>query len=1408
MKKQIISMVLAIALIAGCLGGLTVRAADSNLARNCPTTASSVANGCGPEIAVDGVKDQSAQWNSENMKNGTVADNAPQNEQWLQVDLGTSGAAISEIKLWYNMKVWPMVYRIETTDIPDAADSWETVVSVSRPSRNGFVWNGEGQNIADENANTDTITASSSPKLELTTLKRYVRFYVEKVNAQAPGNNVNLREIEIFGTLPEGGEVKPQYTVKGSTLENVISNDGTCSRWNIGKRDVTLLVTENGVEKNVVFTAQDQSGNYPAEWFPTVQNPNPKPQVIPTIQEWYGYEGNFKLTDGSRIVINDAANVGLEKAAAVMQENIREIAGLDLNINEGTSAGAGDIYIESLTDAEKYDLGEEGYLMVTGGDGIQIYAPTYTGCVFGTVTVEQILWMADDHASVPMGIMRDYPAYEVRGLKLDIARTPYRYQQLVDYAKIMRWYKMNEYDLHINDNDNANINGAAWESHSGFHRLESETFPSLVSETKHVGFPQSNLNADYYNNNEDYQGNPTYTKEQWRTLARLTEELGMYMVTEIDLPAHSLLYNKYAMENPDNIDWLEGGIHYTGHELSTDGGIELMDLTGPNKDRALQFGRALWEEYTSGDEPTIYGNIVHIGADEYWVHNKATHDAFANYANEMRKVIQKNLGEDTRIRMWGAGTSSFATAPAVLGMSHAELAEHFQLDIWSTAYDNAAQRAKEGYQIVNCRDAYMYGNPGRTRRDVPNAEYLFNDWNPTIFGGNNPMLGEPNLMGAKAVIWGDQSQEGMTEKDIHQRVLQSIAIVSEKTWNGTDEDDTFAEWEIRFGHLAEGPGTEIAMKVESASSLVLKYDFDQVSADGKTVYDRSGNGYDATVTGGTFADGWMTFDGESLLETPLKTLSYPYTVSFDVKLHDDSNTTESSIFSGYDGRIQIAGHEGHLSADVNYFTRDFGCTVPTDGTEVEITIVGTFQGTKVYVDGQLVSFLSQKQDQDGLSGVSTVYSSVLLPLEKIGQDFSGSLANIRVYNKAFSAEEVKDAYNGIDDGKVNVAQNTYAGSDSYRPGDAFDDSEQRTRTSAKAIDGDGFTVKADRTAQPDTVTSDIYSYWRGDHSDSALTIDLGEAREISEIGIQWRYGGKGKDFDILTSMDGEQWTIAKQVRENGDFFQTIALEEAVNARYVKMQGIASNASVYMIQEFMVYETVDKTALAALLEEARDLTSEDADHAVIFARAMQENPLATAKEVDAAVEALETALEEAVPVNPFDDVDPVHHAAFYDAILWANARGVTTGIDANHFNPKGACQRASVVTFLWRAADCPEPNTTENPFEDVTEKDFYYKAVLWAYENKITTGTSADQFSPMKECNRAQVVTFLWRAMGSPDSAAEVSFVDVQPGQFYSTAVAWAVEKGITNGMGDGNFGINTTCNRAQVVTFLYRTLAK
>ena len=174
-----------------------------------------------------------------------------------------------------------------------------------------------------------------------------------------------------------------------------------------------------------------------------------------------------------------------------------------------------------------------------------------------------------------------------------------------------------------------------------------------------------------------------------------------------------------------------------------------------------------------------------------------------------------------------------------------------------------------------------------------------------------------------------------------------------------------------------------------------------------------------------------------------------------------------------------------------------------------------------------------------------------------------------------------------------------------------------------------------------------------------------------------------------------------------------------------------------------------------------------------------------------------------PANPFLDV-PV--GAFYEEpVIWAVENGITSGATADSFNPDGQCQRAQVVTFLWRAAGQPEPVSGVNPFVDVKETDFYHKAVLWAVETGITNGLDATHFGPFAYCNRAQVVTFLHRAMGNPQAGAGQSpFTDVEAGAWYEAPVLWAVEKGITNGMGGGLFGTGSICNRAQVVTFLYR----
>ena len=175
-------------------------------------------------------------------------------------------------------------------------------------------------------------------------------------------------------------------------------------------------------------------------------------------------------------------------------------------------------------------------------------------------------------------------------------------------------------------------------------------------------------------------------------------------------------------------------------------------------------------------------------------------------------------------------------------------------------------------------------------------------------------------------------------------------------------------------------------------------------------------------------------------------------------------------------------------------------------------------------------------------------------------------------------------------------------------------------------------------------------------------------------------------------------------------------------------------------------------------------------------------------------------------NPFVDVP--NDSFFLESVLWAVERGITSGMDATHFGPGLACNRAQVVTFLWRAAGSPEPVSQGNPFVDVSAGDFYYKAVLWAVEAGITAGMDPTHFGPAQSCNRAQVVTFLWRSQGSPESDAAVSFTDVKTGEFYTSAVAWAVEEGVTTGIDTNTFGVSAVCNRAQVVTFLYRTLAE
>ncbi len=182
--------------------------------------------------------------------------------------------------------------------------------------------------------------------------------------------------------------------------------------------------------------------------------------------------------------------------------------------------------------------------------------------------------------------------------------------------------------------------------------------------------------------------------------------------------------------------------------------------------------------------------------------------------------------------------------------------------------------------------------------------------------------------------------------------------------------------------------------------------------------------------------------------------------------------------------------------------------------------------------------------------------------------------------------------------------------------------------------------------------------------------------------------------------------------------------------------------------------------------------------------------------------VEASFAPAKSENPFTDVPS---GAYYeDAVIWAVKNGITGGTSATTFDPNGICTRAQAVTFLWRAAGSPAPKSTAMPFTDVPAGSYYYDAVLWAIEKGITKGTSDTTFSPNANCSRGQIVTFLWRSQMSPDAAAANPFTDVAADAYYTSAVLWAVEKSITGGTSATTFSPSTNCTRAQIVTFLYR----
>lgn len=1207
-------------------------AVTGNIAKGKRATASGVEVGmesCTPNLAVDG--DKETRWSAPQMKTGTDA-NQKQNMQWLELNLGNNVTDITSIDISFFKLVFSTDYTIKTR--ASETDNWREVAHITHePS-------------AEQNK-VDSIKTVKE-------LDKYVRFEFNKVNTQAGGNSVSVREIEVNGTqvpvpyepesakevldtvkgldtittdmtevplpqVPEGYEIH----VIGSEYPQVITDDGKISAYNMydyKSMEIMLQVVnkedETDVAKKAFQVAVPKKTQKHVDLFPEVENQNAEPKVIPSIQEWYGYDGEFKLTKNSRIIVKDGANLGADKIAKQFQEDMKEITGMELAIVSGQESDADDILIESEVE-DTYTLGDEGYLLQADDDGIHIIGNGYNGCLYGAMTLEQVFYTQKDEFKFPKGIARDFSKYAVRGVMIDIARTPYRMDALEDIVKALAFYKINEVQFHLNDNRHVPGNADRdkyehWENVEGMFRLESDTFPSLKTTEK---------KNDYYN--EVFGGSPQYTKEEYKNLQNLAMDYGINPISEIDAPGHSLLFTKYVR---NHLDEAQKAVPEIKGNINADKDWELLAMTGEKKDSAFAFMDALFDEYL--EEDVFLGDTVNIGADEYWNINDQERPGVQEY---IRKMADNVKDHDKKVRMWGSTSQFFKN------QDQAKAYNDIEIDFWSNSWENAANRIEQGYKVVNVDSFHLYGNPGRDKRDVVNVEHVFNNWDPTVMTGSKVSKSEPNLLGAKTALWADIADMGVTERDNFERIMRQAAVLSEKTWGGTDETQTFEEYSFKYDRLQQGPGVSLGADVDSETGLVLDYDFANVK-EGK-VYDASGNGYNGNISDAKIKEeagtAWLQLNGDTEVQTELRSMDYPYTVQFELRLAKEGNGDgETYIFDGRDGRLSI-NDKGNLQINRSYFTQDFGYQIPTD-KPVQMTIVGTQQVTKLYIDGKLEKTLLRTTNSE--TDYEHLLSTFVFPLSSIGKGIEGELANLKVYNKALSPEKIKEVSEKKEVTEVNVSQGTAAAGTAQRKGDGNQDVDwKKLRVGWKAIDGDGNALDG----KHGTDVSEKDSYFEGAYADSAFAVDMLEEQDISKLVLQWDRAPKS--FKIQISEDGSVWKDLQTV--DGESVNTITFAQPIHTRYIKMQGVSLNGSnTFKLREFEAYEAVDKTALKEQVKAAKEkceelgLTFADAKgydafmDAYMKAEAMYENTLAEQNDVDLATKTLEETLKD-LPENP-------------------------------------------------------------------------------------------------------------------------------------------------------------------------------
>lgn len=770
------------------------------------------------------------------------------------------------------------------------------------------------------------------------------------LNIFAETDSVRMRNMEnVVAALkmPEVGEgdTKIKYpqvpegyrlTLKGTDKLPVVDAAG-----NIGKpltdQDVCLyfiLEDQTGMTKDVAGLSVKVKGTSASP-----VNANPCPDVIPALREWVGGEGAFPFRKKGTIMIDPAYEKELKTGAGLLVADLKEQGNWDYTVKVGAPQ-KGMIYI-TLQTADK-QLGEEGYLM-TIDDMIRIEAPAARGAFWATRSLLQML--QQQGMSLAKGTTRDYPKYSRRGFTFDVARKFITLRFLQDYVKIMSYYKMNDFHIHLNDNAFPQYFEGDWDKTYAAFRLESDLFPELTAKDGH------------------------YTKKEFIALQKQAMAYGVNIAPEIDVPAHSLSFSHFRKSL--------GSVKY---------GMDHLDLFNP---AIYPFLDSLFGEYLSGPEPVFVGPEVHIGTDEY---SKEAAEEFRAFTDHYLRYVQ-SFGK--KARLWGALTHAPGKTPVT--------SENAIMNAWYNGYADPAEMIKLGYDLISTPDGFLYIVPAAGYYyDYLNTKYLYEKWEPVMIGNQVFPYGHPKVLGGSFAVWNDIAGNGISEKDIHHRAFPAMQVLAEKMWTGGRTGNDYEKFSRLAAATIEAPNVNLMAKVASKGDCVLQYKTEKGMRK-----DVSGNEYHVKECRNTKIDraNGMIFTGNSQVELPVSEIGYNYTVQFDI-CPAAGNVSDAVLFESPNAEVVLnQGGTGKLAFKRDGYCYAFDYVLQA-GEWVNIAIQGDNKGTALYVNGKLVQLLQDNKNvvknKNGKDAVIHLQQTLVFPLQYIGSTelgFQGMLKNLEVYNK-------------------------------------------------------------------------------------------------------------------------------------------------------------------------------------------------------------------------------------------------------------------------------------------------------------------------------------------------------------------------------------------------------------------------